>query len=101
MNADSGMMNTDSVIVNTGSGQAERSSVAERSWDLFPEGGVLDGNHEATDEKTPRTAPPEVRSRSQPSRDRAGVCRGAGHGHHVFAARDGRGSAVAAPRASR
>ena len=66
------------MIVNTGSGQAERSSVAERSWDLFSRRKVLDGSHEATDETTPRTTPPEVRRRPHPPRHCAGVCGGLG-----------------------
>ncbi len=35
------------MIVNTGSGQAEGSSVAARFWDRFPRRKVLDGSHEA------------------------------------------------------
>ena len=61
------------MIVNTGSGQAERSSVAERLLDLFSARKVLDGSHEATDATTPRTPPPQIRRRSAataPSRRR-------------------------------
>src|SRR5713226_6614197 len=101
MNADSGMMNTDSGDREHRFRQAERSSVAARSWDLFPARKVLNGSHEATDETTPRTTPPQIRRRPEPPGDRAGVYGGAGDGDHLLAAGDGRGPDVAPARRTR
>src|SRR5215210_6857260 len=88
MNADSGHDERIPVIVNTGSGQAERSLVAARSRDSFAVRKVLDGSLEATDETTSRTPAIEIRRRTATPRHRTGVWRGPGEGHRVSAAGD-------------
>jgi DNA replication protein DnaC len=50
--------------MNAGSGQAERPSVVERSWDFPLTKGTQDGSHEATEEKTSRRSSFEIRVRA-------------------------------------
>src|SRR5262249_25775823 len=87
------------VIMNTDSGQAERSSVAGRSLELSlsTERTPQDGSLEATDAKTSRRSPTEVRQPAPTARHRPGVRARAGHRQHVSAAgRGGRPDLAAA-----
>jgi hypothetical protein len=60
------MVNTNSGMMNTDSGQAERSSVTEGSWELslFMERTPTDGSPEATDEKTSRRSSTQTRDQT-------------------------------------
>src|SRR4029450_10028624 len=92
------MMNTDSGDREHGFRQAERSSVAERSLglSLLTERTPKDGSLEATDEKTSRRSPPQIRDPASAAGHCAGLRARAGHGQHLLAASHRRWTHVAA-----